>query len=487
VQGYTQNKWEESLLQPTKSCGRELCHAEVTQQHEISAHGRAFTNDTFQFQLAQFIREKGREAADYCIACHAPLGVIAHPGGVGGVMQLDDMMREPLFAAGITCVVCHRATPETDRERLGIASLTIRPLGLEDNRYVGEEDPGGDELHRRLIELDPELHRRTYHIDRQAADAVCAACHVVILPGNLSVDGQDHLVADHYLSFVDSPYGRAGLTCASCHQPRFENYRDSYSMVDHHYLGSGSSLPYRDASADERFRAVSMTFLHGLGDISLEASDSAALPACIGTLSATQASSATLRQRAPEERFDSLQATARRRDLLRVKIDSVESTGDAVVVQVSTTNECVGHIFPSGGGIKAYLEVLVFDDVGQIAGRYGGLNSDGEPVETATRLGVETVDSDGNPVRARRFWAAARVTYRKEILPGDTIHDEIRLPIAPGTHAARVEGTWYYLRPERLRNRERGIQRDIPPVAIGSAEWRPEATGRGSVQVSARR
>jgi hypothetical protein len=477
VEGYAQFAWDERLLQPAKSCGHAKCHAEVTEQHELSAHGRAFTNDAFQFQLAQFVRDKGPADADYCIACHAPIGVITHLAGEPGSPALDPSSKDLAFNAGITCIVCHRSTPETHRERTGNVSLIIRPLDLESDRYLGagESSPSGDELHRRLIKLAPELHRRTYRIDHQAADAVCAACHVYVLPGSLSADGKDHLVSDEYSSFADSPYARAGLTCASCHQPQFTNYEDGYPMVDHHYLGSGSSLPYDVAAADEHFRALSMSFLEGLGDLSLEADTPQALPVCIGTLSAAQTASSELTQRSPEARFSAPDRDPRHRDLLRMSIDSVETADGALTVLISTTNECVGHVFPSGVGIKAYLEARAFDDTGQIAGQYGGLGPDDEPVETATRLGVQNVNSAGAPITDGRFWDAVGTIFRREILPGETIRDAIRLPITPGMHAARVEGTWYYLRPERFRNRERGIQRDIPPVAIGSAEWHREA------------
>jgi len=69
----------EQLAETNRRCGVTACHPTVARQHDMSAHGRSFENDAFKAELKKFIEDRGRPAADYCLACHAPLGVVAHP------------------------------------------------------------------------------------------------------------------------------------------------------------------------------------------------------------------------------------------------------------------------------------------------------------------------------------------------------------------------------------------------------------------------
>lgn len=456
-----------------RTCSDSHCHRIASAQHAMSAHGRALTNDAFRTQLAGFIREKGRAAADYCLACHAPLGVIAHPAaGASPAQQVDPITTtSPAFTIGVGCVVCHRARPERARERIGNASLRIEPLWMDPDHYIGEGNVSGDALQRRLIELRPELHRKTYHIDAKEADAICGACHVVPLPASLAPDAKTSMVADHYLSFLDSPFAKAGLSCASCHQQAFLTYRDGYKMVDHSYLGSGSSLPYAEAELDSQFRALSMGFLAGLGNLDVQAKTAAALPPSLESMGLEGSAPEQRIQRGWENPLQGTNGGVAQRDLLRVEVQAVRRGGDAVQARVVTTNTHIGHTFPSGGGIKSYLEVRVLDAHGLVLATYGGLGPDGQPVATPSLLGVRTVDIEGRPVINRRFWAAAKTAYRRDIAPAAAVVDDVRLAVAEPRAAVAIEATWYYLRPERFRNRERGIAREISPVAIGHGRW----------------
>ncbi len=505
VMGYPMAGRDDWFAARSETCANPRCHQELSPQHNLSAHGRAFTNDVFQWQLEDFIAQMGRDSADYCIACHAPLGVIQYPGdGSRGKIVDPATATDPSFTIGVGCVVCHRAVAERDPAKIGDASLTIRPLWLEKERYLGEEDSprppppdrgttlgflegladdflsieylmadgsqGDSALHKFLIRAAIPLHKKTYHIDRADWDDICGACHVVRLPANLSVDGKERIVADHYFSFMDSPYKKAGIGCSRCHQQRMETFEAGYNSVSHSYLGSGASLPYDNAADDEKFRALSAAYLDGIGDIGLEAIFPADLPPCIDDIPGALKSSMLLRERGDTNAFVTTNGGLSQRDLLSVALEVQDRGPGGITLAVTTSNACVGHTFPAGGGIKGYLEVLAYDGPERVVGRYGGLDDRGLPIMLPTVLGTQAADQMGNVIADRRFWEASKLVYSRTLLPGIPQTDVVKVSFPEGTTPNRVVARWYFLRPEYYRNRERGLSTPVPPVMAGQAD-----------------
>ena len=501
VQGYPLKGKDAWFADRADTCATPRCHPELSAQHRLSAHGRAFTNDVFQWQLEDFTARMGREAADYCIACHAPLGVIQYPGdGSRGVVVDPATTTERGFTLGVDCVVCHRAVAERDPAKIGGASLTIRPTWLERERYLGEDDtpqvtdtaivfgafgeflkdvlpidpdapdtPPNQVLHNFFIRAATPLHRRTYHVDRADWDAICGGCHVVRLPPILSPDGKERTVADHYLSSLDSPFHKAGVGCSGCHQQRMETYEIGFNTVSHSYLGSGSSLPYGDPADDRTFRTISDAYLAGIGDARLEAITRADLPPCIDDLSDPATGSMLLRERGETNPFDGTNGGLKRRNLLSVDLDVRQQGPGFVRLAVTTTNVCVGHAFPSGGGIKGYLEVVAVNRNREVVGRYGGVDDDGLPILLPTVLGARVADAAGNVIADRWFRDATRVVYSRSLAPGVPQTDIVDVSFPVDSAPTRVFARWYFLRPEFYRNRERGIATPVPAVLVGEA------------------
>jgi hypothetical protein len=473
LQGYRKEGVAEEYRSDVHGCGgMRDCHDDLGAQHDISAHGRAFTDEKFQRQLRLFIGEKGRAAADYCLACHAPIGVIDHPGDGSRGPVVDPLTTtDPSFTAGVGCIACHRATPVRDPAGMGNASLTIAPIWLERQRYLGETVPDDRAIYENMLVVAIPLHVRQYRVPRQDWDSVCAACHLVDLPAGLADDGQGRRVADQYSSFAASPYARAGLTCAACHQQRMSTYENGNNTVAHNYLGSGTSLPYDDKAADGRLRGLSMAFLGGLGDTSLEALVPTDLPPCIDDVrdgvDRRVVDREGLRTRGESNPFAGTNGGVGRRDILGMQLAVLASDARSLDLRVQTTNACDGHAFPSGGGIKAYLAIDVRDQDGAILGSHGGLGADGRPLDLPTTLGTRSADVDGNPVSDRRFWKAHELLFRRVIEPGQTVQDDVRIEwTGPGTPRV-VDARWGYLRPERLRDLEEGGATDLPPVVVG--------------------
>src|SRR5262249_53065678 len=149
-------------------------------------------NAAFKVELAGFIRQRGRAAADHCLACHAPLGVIAFPAN--GPVVVDPLTtREPAFEFGVGCLVCHRATSTTARGEEKDASIAVRPLWLEKFwplfQIMSLED---------FVDSNLKYHRAAFHIEDPSR--ICGACHVVTLPAALSADGKERATIDQYSS-----------------------------------------------------------------------------------------------------------------------------------------------------------------------------------------------------------------------------------------------------------------------------------------------
>ena len=450
-----------------RTCATERCHAEPAAQHDRSAHGRAMENPAFKAELAVFIREQGREAADYCLACHAPLGVIAFPA-TGADTDIDPLTTdEPAFTVGVGCVVCHRAVPDKDPDRIGNASLTLRPFALDRQRYLGEDRDETQPLHRRLIQAAVGLHRSNMRVPKDDWNAICGACHVVRLPPILAVTGHERTVADHYLSFVDSPYARQGLTCSTCHQPRYKTHEVGYNTVDHNYLGSGSSLPHGDPT-DDAVREISRGFLAGLGDVTLRLQLKRDLPPCLGDLPLAGEGSDLPLERGPDDPFAGANGKTSSRGLLKVALSDIVVRDNRLQVTVVTSNECVGHVFPPGGGLRAYLVVTVLDAGNNVVGSYGGLDSRGRPIDTDSNLGSRSADIHGVAITDRRFWNAASVLRERRLEPGASATDHVILDLSGGTTPTTLQAEWWFLRQEGMRG---GVEESgrTAPVQIGKA------------------
>ncbi len=459
----------------TANCANYDCHPSITEQHNLSAHAHSMDNGAFKVELAHFIDDRGRLAADHCLGCHAPLGVIAFPAaGDGAIDPLTT--KEPSFELGVGCIVCHRARPNAPADPKN-ASITIRPVWLEDFWPLLQSQTMED-----FVASNLDKHVQMFRV--RDWEPICGSCHVVSLPAPLAADKTERATIDQYTSFVSSPYGRASKTCSSCHQQVFVN-ADGYAVHAHSYLGSGASLPYDDAGPDKRLRDISIGFLSGLGSIELDIRPDG-LPLCLDNLNAGEVAPSDTqtplyndhgvdlnrygqRTRGPDNPFNGTNGGVSRRDLLSVEASLVGLDRENARLSIKTTNACIGHSFPSGEGIKGYLEVSAYDRTGRVVGHYGGLGEDGLPLALPTTLGVNAIDAAGNVIKDRRYWNAVEVVYRRVLDPGQPSEDLVDVPIESGAHPTKFDVRWNYLRPEYLRSRERGLKIDLPPVSVGSA------------------
>ena len=148
-------------LRLANSCVK--CHADVTAEHQGSAHASSWTDP-----LVQAAIKADPSKADGCARCHAPREIL--DVGIGKLPEARTTARE----LGVTCITCH----------------------MKKNDYFGpyaSKGHGG-------VEASAFYREST----------MCAGCH-----------GQPEARKEHeqFSSFLKGPAAKDGATCQSCHMP----------------------------------------------------------------------------------------------------------------------------------------------------------------------------------------------------------------------------------------------------------------------------
>lgn len=176
----------------------EGCHQEIAAEWQASSHREAYTDVTYQRQLAH-------EPAAFCNSCHAPEAAATGP------------VPEPLGRLGVGCVTCH---------------------------VVGDEvlaAPAGEPTDRRATH-DGESHPLTRTADF-TKDTACASCHEFPFPDSRP-RGAPLLMQSTITEHAASAY--ADHSCASCHMPRKPG-GEGGSHRDHTFSASRDEALLRSA------------------------------------------------------------------------------------------------------------------------------------------------------------------------------------------------------------------------------------------------
>ena len=196
-----------TFLNRSMSCADpQGCHAGISAQWRVSAHGQAGKDPLYQKVRGIMERELGRETArDACDICHAP---VRHAGL--NVPESEDH--------GVGCLHCH-SLPALDRpEHMGL-ELVDPPPGflLEDVR-----NPLVSRLSYLVVLASGAEHKGHWEDRGPGAAATCGVCH------EDRVGDEDQLFQDNFSTWEHSPFGPGGASersCISCHMP-LEGARD---------------------------------------------------------------------------------------------------------------------------------------------------------------------------------------------------------------------------------------------------------------------
>jgi hypothetical protein len=220
--------------QASASC--RLCHERIFDQHEGSAHARAFSDPPFRAQyLAELLPaaagdERLVKEAERCVACHNPIAYAKARGRPGLLREYDPAL------SGVICDLCHR---------IG----AYKGAGPESGNFMSSP---GDKKFGPFKHPQSEWHH-VFH-EMQTSSAFCGICHE-------DVNGAGVRVKATYSEWRASEYAQRGIQCQDCHmsaqgylvdeRPVFESGRaaamtvgrseDRAALFSHRFPGMSSA------------------------------------------------------------------------------------------------------------------------------------------------------------------------------------------------------------------------------------------------------
>lgn len=189
------------------------CHPSQYQQWKMSPHAYAQKSPIFgAMHRALLVRNMGTQG-DFCIRCHTPTGM-----QMGESHKVSNLLRAEISNEGITCVVCHRADPNT-----GTVSARFHiPEGKISDPING---PSGEKNLK--VWLDKRDQTKGQLHDLQAASDLstprfCQGCHDVFF------DESGFHLEDANNKYKLSPARKDGVTCQDCHMGKVQGANEGY-------------------------------------------------------------------------------------------------------------------------------------------------------------------------------------------------------------------------------------------------------------------
>jgi hypothetical protein len=445
------------LFQDPKGCAMKDCHVGPYRQWHGSAHRFASSTVAYERAAEAFIARRGRDAEVFCAKCHNPLAVAS------GAFARQDWEAVASYARdGVSCEGCHlREPPPVEYGRFS-ASFRILP----DTPYPwvdGRTDL--DYLRRDYLDVDPYFHRRKYHDEYIHTSEMCGACH-----GERHVDlaGNEIVLFDELAGLQRSGLEDRGITCQKCHN-NLNAYvhleeLSMHARPDHRFPGIALDLPEAipPGSVDgEPFLAQDLRetadfmrlFLDGEQEVS---NYERVYLHSIG-----------------DTRIDAHEDFIQNRKVLDMSASARRGADGEVVLSVTSTNNKVGHDFPTGPPdlSQYWLEVLVQSPGGGWRPLIGHDPSTGAIDPRAPRLGGRVFDKDGLDLREHAIDRVGRVELW--VIPfAESRTHEIVLDAAEVPHDARLRAEWRYRRynPEFSRWAWRDDTKLFPAHPLASVE-----------------
>jgi tetratricopeptide (TPR) repeat protein len=397
------------------------CHEQAHADWSLSAHRFASFNNPAYLASVRETREVALErdgdvqAARFCAGCH---DLVPFFSGAFDDPDFDDV-NHPTSQAGITCTSCHAITHVNSPR--GNSDFTIEepihyPFAFSDNELLGW-------INRQLVKAKPALHKKTFLKPLHKTAEFCGGCHKVHLPEELNhykwLRGQNHY--DSYLLSGVSGHGvqsfyyppKAELSCNGCHMPLVPSGEFAAKDFD--------GLPGRE--------------VHG----HLFPSANTAIASFAGTTAEEQAA-----HFAAHEEFTK---GVMRVDLFALRrgpeIDSplvaplrpeapVLQPGETVLIDAVIRTVKMGHMFTEGtaDSNEAWLELTITDDAGNVLGKSGGMQPEGDVDPWSHFVRAYVLDRDGNRINRRNAQDIFIPLYSHQIPPGagDVVHYRFTVP-----------------------------------------------------------
>lgn len=357
----------------TSSAKCKSCHSEIFKQWSNSNHKHMVGSNPYYMVMETLAGEvEGEGFRKWCMSCHNPSALLNGHDKTTHDME-GNFLRDEIFEKdgqgliadfkeqdnfrleeGVSCVTCHRIT---DASSKGNASYT---LTLERKKYALEDSkaPLGHWFSEKLINSNPDEHKKSYMDPLYKESRYCASCHDEFHPKNgIAIVST---FKEWEKSEFNNPTDKSKhKTCIDCHMTN---------------LKDGKFSPLKGTSTDGgvikedvkvHYFSGSNHFLSGLKDKKNE-----------------------------EQTIELLKSSA------KLDVDVKDN-----VLSVGVTNVGAGHHLPTGVADfrELWLDVSVKDRDGKLVFSSGKLKEDGN-IEDDSRLFQKVFgDEEGKPV-GLLFW-----------------------------------------------------------------------------------
>ena len=445
------------LFQAPQSCGARDCHVGPYRQWHGSAHRFASSTVAYQRAAEAFIARRGQDAEVFCAKCHNPLAV-----ATGAFAQRDWEAVARYARAGVSCEGCHLREPPPAAYGRFSASFRIKA----DTPFPWVAGRGDlDDLRRDYLNRDPYFHRQKYHDDYIHTSEMCGACH-----GERHVDlaGNEVVLFDELAGLQRSGLEDRGITCQKCHNNlNAYVHLEEYSMharPDHRFPGIALDLPeavHPSSIDDEPFLAQDLRETADFMRLFLD-----------GEHEVSQYERVYLHW-IGDPRITAFEDYVEHRKVLDMSATAQRGADGRVVLTVTSTNNKVGHDFPTGPPdlSEYWLEVLVQAPGGEWRSVIGHDPSSGAIDARAPRLGGRVFDKDGLDLREHAIDRVGSVELW--VIPfAESRTHEIVLEPTEVPNGARLRAEWRYRRykPEFSRWAWRDDSKIFPAHLLASAE-----------------
>lgn len=389
----------------TSSAKCKSCHSEIFKQWSNSNHKHMVGSNPYYMLMETLAGEvEGEGFRKWCMSCHNPSALLNGHDKTTHDME-GNFLRDEIFEKdaeelikdfkeqdnfrleeGVSCVTCHRIT---DASSKGNASYT---LTLERKKYAFEDSKAslGHWFSEKLINANPEAHKKSYMDPLYKESKYCASCHDESHP----ING---------IAIVS--------TFKEWEKSEFNNPKDKSkhkSCIDCHMtnLKDGKLSPLRGTSTDGgvikedvkvHYFSGSNHFLAGLKDKKNE-----------------------------EQTIELLKSSA------KLDIDVKNN-----ILSVGVTNVGAGHHLPTGVADfrELWLDVSVKDRDGKLILSSGKLKEDGN-IEDDSRLFQKVFgDENGKPV-GLLFWKYktllkdTRIPSKERRVESYTLDKDVKYPLS---------------------------------------------------------
>jgi len=395
-------------LSGSASCGTANCHKQIYDEWETSAHRYAALDPAFQKVQSVMGEQNGPESTRYCGGCHDPISLFS---GTKNIF-VKDLTGLAGYREGVSCVSCH-AIKKTDVK--GNAAYVMSAPG----RYMFELDSGrgARAVSDFLIRAYPRYHVESLQHSLFKSPEFCAACHKQFIDQEINRVGWVQL-QNQFDNWRKSRWNHPGdptktIECRECHMP----------LMASHDPASGDDRDYNRTPGDGRHR--SHRFL-GANQF---------IPAVSKLPGAAEQIELTEKWLRGEIAVPEIAAKWRTGPAVPIEIAAPETAkpGKPVSLQVTLTNNKVGHDFPTGplDIIQAWVELTVTDQTGRVVFHSGQRDSTHFIAPGSFMFKAEPVDQYGNLIDRHNLWEMVGVRYRRSVFPGFSDQEQFTF-LCPG-------------------------------------------------------